>query len=195
MENSSLPSRSARKFRFESFSDSLWLGTRNRFNEQLDGTTARYTYFVPRDKAWKSLENEYPSVYKKLFMPEFSYHVSFAFFAPHSSQLPLTRFSQANSILERHLIVSDRVYTMSELRNMSAGSDLILNTVRDQLKIRIMEHDKREFSLFNFFVFFCFFFAYVLFGTENFPLFRFPGFDLHSSLVFPEEKCDASVTH
>jgi hypothetical protein len=53
---------------------------------------------------------------------------------------------QANSILERHLIVSDRVFTMNELRNMSAGSDLILNTVRDQLKIRIMEHDKRKFS-------------------------------------------------
>lgn len=53
---------------------------------------------------------------------------------------------QANSILERHLIVSDRIYTMSELRNMSAGGDLILNTVRDQLKIRIMEHDKRKSS-------------------------------------------------
>lgn len=61
--------------RLSLFSDTLWLGTRNRFNEQLNGTTARYTYFVPRDRAWKSLENEYPSVYKKLFMPDFSYHV------------------------------------------------------------------------------------------------------------------------
>ncbi|KAG5673151.1 hypothetical protein PVAND_003219 [Polypedilum vanderplanki] len=104
--------------------DTLWLGTRNRFNEQLNGTTARYTYFVPSNRAWKSLDNEIPSTYKKLFMPEFSYH--------------------ANSILERHLIVSNRVYTMSDLKNMSIATDtLILQTVRDQLKIRISEHDRR----------------------------------------------------
>lgn len=77
-----LMSRINHKYRFVSFplpprSDSLWLGTRNRFNEQLNSTTARYTYFVPRDKAWRSLENEFPSVYKKLFMDAFSYHVSF----------------------------------------------------------------------------------------------------------------------
>jgi hypothetical protein len=40
--------------------------------------------------------------------------------------------------------VSDRVFTMAELKNQSMGGDLILNTVRDQLKIRIMEHDKRK---------------------------------------------------
>jgi hypothetical protein len=58
------------------FSDSLWLGTRNKFNEQLNDTKVRFTYFVPRDKAWKNLETEFPSTYKKLFMNEFSYHVS-----------------------------------------------------------------------------------------------------------------------
>lgn len=61
------------------FSDSLWLGTRNKFNEQLNSTTSRFTYFVPRDKAWKNLEIEYPSMYKKLFMPDFSYHVRLIF--------------------------------------------------------------------------------------------------------------------
>lgn len=84
-------------------SDSLWLGTRNRFNEQLNTTTARYTYFVPRDYAWRSLENEFPSVYKKLFMPEFSYHVSltthFVFAERNSSEsnfvLRPTRFWSA----------------------------------------------------------------------------------------------------
>lgn len=55
-------------------------------------------------------------------------------------------YCQANTILERHLVVSDRIFTMNDLRNMSAGSDLILNTARDQLKIRIMEHDKRKFA-------------------------------------------------
>lgn len=38
---------------------------------------------------------------------------------------------------------------MSDLRNMSMQADLILNTVRDQLKIRVTEHDKRKL-LFNF---------------------------------------------
>lgn len=137
-----MKSRSLHKF-FSSSSDTLWLGSRNRFNEQLNGTTARYTYFVPRDRAWKGLENEYPSVYKKLFMPDFSYHVGFSpsciFF--FKSQL----FLKANSILERHLIVSDRVFTMADLKEMSVTNDaLILNTVRDQLKIRISEIDKRK---------------------------------------------------
>ena len=83
MNHFPLLSRFNRKYHFVTFffflsslSDSLWLGTRNRFNEQLNSTSARYTYFVPRDKAWKGLENEFPSVYKKLFMPEFQYHVS-----------------------------------------------------------------------------------------------------------------------
>lgn len=38
---------------------------------------------------------------------------------------------------------------MNDLRNMSIGNELILNTVRDQLKIRVTEHEKRK-SLFNF---------------------------------------------
>jgi hypothetical protein len=52
---------------------------------------------------------------------------------------------QAHLILDRHLIVSDKIYTMNDLRDLSAGNDLILNTVRDQLKVRVMEHDKRKF--------------------------------------------------
>jgi hypothetical protein len=56
---------------------------------------------------------------------------------------------KANSILERHLIVSDRVYSMSDLKNMSIATDaLILNTVRDQLKLRISEHDKRKLYIY-----------------------------------------------
>jgi hypothetical protein len=52
---------------------------------------------------------------------------------------------QAHLILDRHLIVSDKIYTMNDLRDLSAGNDLILNTVRDQLKVRVQEHDKRKF--------------------------------------------------
>lgn len=68
-------SRLSNKYRF-SCSNTLWLGTRNRFNDQLNSSSARFTYFVPSDAAWRSLENEMPSAYKKLFMPEFTYHVS-----------------------------------------------------------------------------------------------------------------------
>lgn len=68
-------SRLSNKYRF-SCSNTLWLGTRNRFNDQLNSSSARFTYFVPSDAGWRSLENEMPSAYKKLFMPEFTYHVS-----------------------------------------------------------------------------------------------------------------------
>lgn len=52
------------------------MGQRTGFNRQLNDTTRRYTYFVPRDWAWQQTETEFPSLYKKLFMPEFEYHVS-----------------------------------------------------------------------------------------------------------------------
>lgn len=52
------------------------MGERTGFNKQLDDTTRRFTYFVPRDKAWLATELEYPSVHKKLFMQDFAYHVS-----------------------------------------------------------------------------------------------------------------------
>lgn len=68
------------------------------------------------------------------------------------------------------MIVSDRIFTMNELRNMSSGADLILNTVRDQLKIRIMEHDKRKFLTLSP--------SLDFFGTINF-IQIYDCFDLH----------------
>lgn len=53
------------------------MGQRTGFNRQLNDTTRRFTYFVPRDWAWQQTETEFPSLYKKLFMPEYEYHVSF----------------------------------------------------------------------------------------------------------------------
>ncbi|CRK94485.1 CLUMA_CG007991, isoform A, partial [Clunio marinus] len=105
--------------------NTLWLGSRNEFNAQLNGTTAFYTFFVPRDMAWRNLENEYPSVYTKLFLPHFSYH--------------------ARLILEHHLIVADKRWTMAELRDksMKQNSELLLDTVRGHLRVKINEHDRR----------------------------------------------------
>jgi len=52
------------------------LGQRRGFNDQLNDTSKRFTYFAPIDYAWKDAANNYPSTTKKLFMPEYSYHVS-----------------------------------------------------------------------------------------------------------------------
>jgi hypothetical protein len=58
------------------FSSTYMLGQRRGFNDQLNDTTKRFTYFAPYDYAWRDAANNYPSTTKKLFMPEFSYHVS-----------------------------------------------------------------------------------------------------------------------
>jgi len=58
------------------FSSTYFLGQRRGFNDQLNDTTKRFTYFVPRDYAWEVAAITYPSTTKKLFMPDYSYHVS-----------------------------------------------------------------------------------------------------------------------
>lgn len=57
-------------------SDTYILGNRRGFNNQLNDTTRKFTYFVPRDRAWYDARIQYPSAIKKLFMPEYGYHVS-----------------------------------------------------------------------------------------------------------------------
>ncbi|XP_025156872.1 fasciclin-1 isoform X3 [Harpegnathos saltator] len=95
------------------------LGQRRGFNDQLNDTTKRFTYFVPRDYAWTSAAEAYPSTCKKLFMPEYSYHTK--------------------QILERHLVISDQAYTMAKLKEMS-NDTVFLTAARDTLKLRVKEH-------------------------------------------------------
>uniref|UniRef100_U5EXZ7 Putative fasciclin 1 n=1 Tax=Corethrella appendiculata TaxID=1370023 RepID=U5EXZ7_9DIPT len=102
--------------------ETYYLGRRSGINVQLNDTTRRFTYFVPRDKAWQISRNEFPTATLKLFMPEYSYH--------------------AKSILERHLVIADRIFTMNDLKNM-ANDSIVLPTVRDSLRIRVKEEDKR----------------------------------------------------
>ncbi|XP_018352278.1 PREDICTED: fasciclin-1 isoform X4 [Trachymyrmex septentrionalis] len=99
------------------------LGQRRGFNDQLNDTKKRFTYFAPYDYAWKDAANNYPSTTKKLFMPEFSYHTK--------------------QILERHLIIADQAYTMAKLKEMS-NDTLNLPAARDNLKLRIKEHSENE---------------------------------------------------
>ncbi|XP_055681274.1 fasciclin-1 isoform X2 [Lutzomyia longipalpis] len=100
------------------------LGMLPRFNEQLDNVRRKYTFFVPRDKAWRNLERTWPSTYKKLFMPAFSYH--------------------ASSILEHHLILADRSYTMADLKALANDSVVVLSAMRGILKLKIREEDRQE---------------------------------------------------
>ncbi|XP_030371302.1 fasciclin-1 isoform X3 [Scaptodrosophila lebanonensis] len=101
-------------------SDTYKMGHFSNFNDQLNNTQRRYTFFVPRDKGWQKTELDYPSAHKKLFMRDFAYH--------------------SKAILERHLVIADRVFTIKDLAQMSLVSDtVLLPTFRDSLKIKVEE--------------------------------------------------------
>ncbi|XP_052836689.1 fasciclin-1 isoform X4 [Drosophila gunungcola] len=101
-------------------SDTYKMGKFSHFNDQLNNTQRRFTYFVPRDKGWQKTELDYPSAHKKLFMVDFAYH--------------------SKSILERHLAISDKEYTMKDLVKLSHESgSVVLPTFRDSLSIRVEE--------------------------------------------------------
>lgn len=58
------------------YSETNYLGQVSSLNDQLGDVQKRFTYFVPRDFAWKRLAIDNPTAYKKLFMPENSQVVS-----------------------------------------------------------------------------------------------------------------------
>uniref|UniRef100_A0A182XNI1 FAS1 domain-containing protein n=1 Tax=Anopheles quadriannulatus TaxID=34691 RepID=A0A182XNI1_ANOQN len=99
-------------------------GKLNHFNDQLNMTNKRFTYFVPRDKAWIQWFIEHPAANLDDFV---------------------RNREQSRMVLEHHLIVADRVFSMGDLRNMSHDS-LILPTVGlESLQIRVKEEDNRYF--------------------------------------------------
>ncbi|XP_017874303.1 PREDICTED: fasciclin-1 isoform X3 [Drosophila arizonae] len=101
-------------------SDTYRMGQFSNFNDQLNNTQRRYTFFVPRDKGWQKTELDYPSAHKKLFMRDFAYHSKY--------------------ILERHLVIADHVFTMKDLAQMSLTTDnVVLPTFRDSLKMKVTE--------------------------------------------------------
>ncbi|ETN65260.1 Fasciclin-1 precursor [Anopheles darlingi] len=101
------------------------LGMLNRFNEQLNKTTRRYTFFVPRDQAWVNWFTKRTSRRLDVFL-----------------QHP----DKVRSVMERHLIIADRVFRMSELKSMSPES-LILPTSTNSapLRLRVRLEDRRFF--------------------------------------------------
>ncbi|XP_017076491.1 fasciclin-1 isoform X6 [Drosophila eugracilis] len=112
-------------------SDTYKMGKFSHFNDQLNNTQRRFTYFVPRDMGWQKTELDYPSAHKKLFMQDFSYH--------------------SKSILERHLAISDKEYTMKDLVKFSQESgSVVLPTFRDSLSIRVEEEAGRYVIIWNY---------------------------------------------
>nr|XP_017026739.1 fasciclin-1 isoform X2 [Drosophila kikkawai] len=112
-------------------SDTYKMGQFSHFNDQLNNTQRRFTYFVPRDKGWQKTELDYPSAHKKLFMQDFAYH--------------------SKSILERHLAISDTPFTMKDLVKISQESgSVILPTFRDSLNIRVEEEAGRYVIIWNY---------------------------------------------
>nr|XP_018899589.1 PREDICTED: fasciclin-1 isoform X3 [Bemisia tabaci] len=117
--------------------DTYWLGQNLNFNDQLDDMSRRYTYFVPRDYAWKKMEVQYPSAYKKFFMRDYGYN-------------DVYENLQVKQILERHLVIADQAYTMNELKEMSHLSgylNLRLPTSRDVLTVSVTESSDRSFFI------------------------------------------------
>ncbi|XP_047100720.1 fasciclin-1 isoform X1 [Schistocerca piceifrons] len=100
------------------------LGEMSDFNKMLDEKHTKFTYFVPRDLAWKKMEVRDPSAHRKLFMKEFTY--------------------QVKQILERHLVISDRVYTMGALKKLASNTSSVLPTMRDHLRLRVRETEKSK---------------------------------------------------
>lgn len=50
---------------------------------------------------------------------------------------------KARMILERHLVVADKAFSMADLRGMS-NDTIVLPTIRDALTIRVREDGKRK---------------------------------------------------
>lgn len=65
----------------------------------------------------------------------------------------LTHF-QTKLVLERHLIISDQVFTMAELRARTSNNSVVLPTYRDALALRVREDEKRKLIKFSFYSFF-----------------------------------------
>ncbi|CAH1111114.1 unnamed protein product, partial [Psylliodes chrysocephalus] len=105
------------------------LGNLQGFNNQLNDTRKRFTFFVPRDKAWFDAKVALPSAIKKLFMKEYAYH--------------------ATSTLERHLVIAAESYSMEKIKQLSNDSNTFgtfgqqreveLPTARGSLRLYVEE--------------------------------------------------------
>ncbi|XP_050514613.1 fasciclin-1 [Diabrotica virgifera virgifera] len=117
--------------------DTFNLGNLQTFNQQLNNTDKRFTYFVPRNKAWYDAKVALPSAIKKLFMREYAYH--------------------ATATLERHLVISGEAYSMERIKQLSNDTNTFgtfgqqreveLPTARGSLKLYVEERQDNTFII------------------------------------------------
>ncbi|XP_018568338.1 fasciclin-1 isoform X2 [Anoplophora glabripennis] len=126
-------------------SNTFSLGNLQGFNKILNDTSKKFTYFVPRNKAWADAKVKLPSAIKKLFMGEYAFH--------------------ATSTLERHLVISDLVYTMERIKQLTNETDSFgrrrdveLPAMRGSLKLYVNEVKDKTFS--------------IMWNGEEIPVFR-----------------------
>ncbi|KAG5879902.1 hypothetical protein JTB14_024050 [Gonioctena quinquepunctata] len=113
------------------------LGNLQGFNNQLNSTSKKFTYFVPRDKAWFDAKVALPTAIKTIFMKEYAYH--------------------ATATLERHLVISDVPYTMERIKRMTNETNTFgtfgqrreveLPTARGSLKLFVEERQDNTFII------------------------------------------------
>uniref|UniRef100_A0A1A9Z6G4 FAS1 domain-containing protein n=1 Tax=Glossina pallidipes TaxID=7398 RepID=A0A1A9Z6G4_GLOPL len=108
---------------FNNLHRSNTLGAMSFFNDQLGAADRMFTYFVPSDVAWNTAENLFSDVVTKLYMPEFALHTHY--------------------LLERHLIVSDKKYSMKELVEWNETRKL--PTLRGSLSFKVVEDIKGKY--------------------------------------------------
>ncbi|KAK7601734.1 hypothetical protein V9T40_009175 [Parthenolecanium corni] len=99
------------------------LGKFQNFNERLDDISQNFTYFVPRDIAWRELNMKYPDLYNALMTrPEFAY-----------------------TVLEKHLVISGN-YTMADLKKI-ANETYSLPAARGVLNIVVKENSRGTYYI------------------------------------------------
>lgn len=55
------------------------MGARTGLNDRLEDRSKRFTYFVPRDKAWLNSENIYPTALRRLTSVDYEFEVRDSF--------------------------------------------------------------------------------------------------------------------
>uniref|UniRef100_A0A1A9VEI5 FAS1 domain-containing protein n=1 Tax=Glossina austeni TaxID=7395 RepID=A0A1A9VEI5_GLOAU len=109
------------KLRESFFNFTRTLGSMSFFNDQLRNMDRKFTYFVPSDYAWERAAEQFPEVVRKLQLPDFNFHLQY--------------------FLERHLVISDKVFTMKDLLEWTKENDgeIALPTLREYLHIKVEE--------------------------------------------------------
>ncbi|KAF5281303.1 hypothetical protein FQR65_LT14764 [Abscondita terminalis] len=102
---------------------SFTLGEATGFNRLFSDPQYKYTYFIPRDKAWRNLQSflEVNRTYFDNFVSKYG-----------------------RSILNRHIVKSNVSFTMEDIRkrsNVSDTADINLKTLGGMLRVGVLELD------------------------------------------------------